>query len=116
MVRQEIPLPKYLRVVFGMAAIVGAASLLWGKNPLNDFLLAVGTFLLLEHIYSWEEFTFQDFIGHEWLGFAMMVAVIMFNFNWISLILLLVGIGLTANFETPFKNEFKILYEKFIRR
>ena len=95
-----------------MAAIVGAASLLWGKNPLNDFLLTVGAFFLLEHIYTWEEFSFKDFIGHEWLGFVMMIVVIIFNFNWISFLLLITGVGITLNFKTPFKNEFKILFGK----
>ena len=112
MVRWDIPLGKYLRVVFGMAAIVGAASLLWGKNPLNNFLLAVGAFFLLEHIYTWEEFSFKDLIGHEWLGLGMMLVVLIFNFNLFALILLITGVGLTVSFKTPLKNEFKILIKK----
>ncbi len=54
---------KYLKRTFG-----GGVSL-------------AGFYLVWEHIWSWGEFTFWDFIGHEWLG----------------LILILVGIGVNIN-------------------
>lgn len=46
-------------------------------------MFLAGSFLIWEHIYTWSEFAFFDFIGHEWLG----------------LILILVGIGININFS-----------------
>ena len=33
--------------------------------------MAGGLYFLAEHLINWGEFTFFDFIGHEWLGLLM---------------------------------------------
>lgn len=70
---------SYLKKLFGVCSIV------------------TGGFLVGEHIWTWEEFSFFDFIGHEWLG----------------LILILFGIGLNINFSKDrFSKELKKLFNK----
>ena len=71
---------KYLKNLFGVASI------------------GLGAFFLVEHIWSWGEFSFFDFIGHEWLGF----------------VLILLGIGLNLNFKTGLSSELKHLFKKNI--
>ena len=108
-----IELKKYLKVIYGMALIIGASSLLFGNNIILNFILVLGTFLLLEHIYTWEEFSVKDFIGHEYLGFILILIVFLFRIeytqSWIAIFLVGCGITLTANFQTKLKNEFKLL-------
>ena len=55
---------KYLKKVFGTLAILG------------------GTFLVVEHIWSWGEVAFFDFIGHEWLGVILIIFGIILNTNF----------------------------------
>lgn len=52
------------------------------KNLLGVFLIGGGAFLIIEHIWSWGEFSFWDFIGHDWLGLLMVLAGILLNINW----------------------------------
>ncbi len=54
----------------------------YSKNLFGMLFIGSGAFLIIEHIYMWGEFTFFDFIGHEWLG----------------LFLIFVGIGLNIKF------------------
>lgn len=70
---KEISKPKYLKNLVGISSIF------------------LGAFLIIEHIYSWGEFSFFDFIGHEWLG----------------LILVIGGIIINLNFKTPLSEELK---------
>ena len=48
------------------------------RNLWGAICIGLGAVLLIEHILMWESLWVLDFIGHEWLGF----------------ILILVGIGL----------------------
>lgn len=52
------------------------------KNLFGMIAIAVGAFLNIEHIYMWGEFTFFDFIGHEWLGLALILAGISVNLSF----------------------------------
>lgn len=54
----------------------------YSLNLFGMLFIGAGAFLLIEHIYMWGEFTFFDFMGHEWLG----------------LILFLVGCGINIKF------------------
>lgn len=54
----------------------------YSKNLFGILFIGSGAFLIIEHIYMWGEFTFFDFIGHEWLG----------------LVLILLGCGLNVKF------------------
>ena len=51
------------------------------KNLAGMGLIGVGAFLIIEHIYAWGEFSFYDFIGHEWLGLVLIIAGIVLNTN-----------------------------------
>jgi len=55
---------QYARILCGVACIV------------------LGAFFLIEHIMVWEEIAFFDFIGHEWLGFVLILVGILINMNW----------------------------------
>lgn len=45
--------------------------------------IVLGGYFVVEHILVWDEFSFWDFIGHEWLG----------------LLLILFGIGINVSFS-----------------
>ena len=46
-------------------------------------LILVGTFLLIEHIYTYGYITLGDFLGHEWFGIILIFAPIFFaNIKW----------------------------------
>lgn len=53
----------------------------YSKNLWGIVLILMGTFLLVEHIWTWGELAFWDFIGHEWLGFILILAGIILNIN-----------------------------------
>jgi hypothetical protein len=50
---------------------------LWG----TAFIL-LGGFLSVEHIWSWGQLDFFDFIGHEWLGFILIIIGFIMNTNF----------------------------------
>jgi len=52
------------------------------KNLYGILSILAGTFLLIEHIFNWGEFTFFDFFGHEWLGFILIIFGIILNINF----------------------------------
>lgn len=52
------------------------------KNVAGTGSIVLGVFLIIEHLWSWGELTFWDFIGHEWLGFILILAGIILNVNW----------------------------------
>lgn len=46
-------------------------------------LIIVGTFLLLEHIYTYGFITLKDFLGHEWFGIILIICGIFWaNKKW----------------------------------
>ena len=46
-------------------------------------LIGVGTFLILEHIYTYGFITLGDFLGHEWIGIVFIIFGILFaNKKW----------------------------------
>lgn len=45
-------------------------------------MIGLGAFLLIEHIWTWGEVAFFDFIGHEYLGFLLIIGGILLNMNW----------------------------------
>lgn len=55
---------KYTKNLFGMGSII------------------IGAGLIIEHIYMWGEFSFYDLIGHEWLGFVLIIVGIILNLNF----------------------------------
>lgn len=54
----------------------------YSKNLFGMLFIAAGAFLIIEHIYMWGEFSFFDFIGHEWLGLVLIVLGILINLNF----------------------------------
>jgi len=52
------------------------------KNVFGSGAIVLGAFFLIEHIYKWEELSFFDFIGHEWLGLALILFGVIINVNW----------------------------------
>ena len=71
----------------------------YSKNLFGMLIIASGAFLIIEHIFMWGEFSFFDFIGHEYGG----------------LLLIIIGILLNVNFKTPLSSEIKALFNKFRR-
>lgn len=55
---------KYLKKLFGISFIL------------------FGSFFVVEHIWTWGEFSFYDLIGHEWLGFLLILLGIAINLNF----------------------------------
>lgn len=46
-------------------------------------LIVVGTFLILEHIYTYGYITLGDFLGHEWFGIVLVILGLFFaNKKW----------------------------------
>jgi len=74
---ETISKTKYLKNLFGVASI------------------GLGAFFIAEHIWMWGEFSFFDFIGHDWLG----------------LILILFGVAINLNFKTGLSTELKKLFK-----
>ena len=54
----------------------------YGKNLWGILSILAGTFLIIEHIWNFGEFEFLDFIGHEWLGFILILFGILINTNF----------------------------------
>lgn len=52
------------------------------KNLSGVVLIGVGAFLIIEHIWSWGSFDFFDIVGHDWLGFLMVIIGIVLNLNF----------------------------------
>jgi len=55
---------KYIKRLYGVGAII------------------LGGYLVVEHIMVWGEFSFFDFIGHEWLGLLLILSGIFVNVNF----------------------------------
>ena len=45
-------------------------------------LILVGSFLLIEHIYTYGRIDLLDILGHEWFGILFIVAGVFFANNW----------------------------------
>ncbi len=54
----------------------------YSKNLFGMLGIGTGAILIIEHIYMWGEFTFYDFIGHEWLGLVLILGGIILNLNF----------------------------------
>ena len=52
------------------------------KNLAGVFMVGGGSFLIMEHIWSWGSFDFFDIIGHDWLGLLMIIIGIILNLNF----------------------------------
>jgi len=44
--------------------------------------ILVGTFLLIEHIYTYGRIDLLDILGHEWLGIIFIMLGILLANNW----------------------------------
>ena len=54
----------------------------WKKLSSISFIL-VGTFLIIEHIYTYGYITLGDFLGHEWFGIlAIISGILIANIKW----------------------------------
>jgi len=54
----------------------------YSKNLFGMLFIGAGAFLLIEHIYFWGEFTFFDFLGHEWLGLILVLLGAIMNMKF----------------------------------
>ena len=52
------------------------------RNLWGVFFVLSGAGLITEHIWTWGEFTFFDFIGHEWLGVLFILIGIALNVSF----------------------------------
>lgn len=68
----------------------------YSKNLFGMLSIGAGALLIIEHIYMWGEFSFWDFIGHEWLG----------------LLLIVLGISINLNFKTKLSSQLTKLWSK----
>lgn len=107
--RQDIAVKPYLKMVYGLMLIVASAALAIGDNMILNMVLFAGYFLLIEHIYSWAVFSAKDLMGHEWLGLALVIIGIFYYQAWWAFLPLVLGVLLVLDFETPFRNELKLL-------
>jgi hypothetical protein len=100
---EKITLKKYLKNIFGMGFILfGGIYLIAGLKPA---LAGLGIFWITEHIYSWGEFSFYDFLGHEWLGFLILIILSILCKSWIGAIFILIGVIINLNFKTKLSSE-----------
>ena len=43
-------------------------------KKLGSFIcILVGSGLLIEHLFTWQEFNLLDFFGHEWYGIILII-------------------------------------------
>jgi len=54
----------------------------YNKNLFGAASIILGAFLIVEHIFKWGRLDFFDFIGHEWLGFILILFGVILNINW----------------------------------
>ena len=72
-----------IRIKMGDDSIMDLSSMKsYSKNLWGIALILLGSFLLIEHIWTWSEVAFWDFIGHEWLGLALVIIGTIINTNW----------------------------------
>ena len=45
-------------------------------------LIGVGSFLIIEHIYSYGGIDLWDILGHEWMGIVLIVAGVLTANRW----------------------------------
>ena len=62
---------QYGKNLWGLTFLIGGGYLLLQSHP--TFLIPMGIFLIFEHIWNWGNFTFYDFVGHEYLGLFFIV-------------------------------------------
>ena len=55
-------------ILVGIFLILGNIS-----NLLSSSFIIVGAFLVLEHIYTYGNIYLLDFLGHEWIGFILII-------------------------------------------
>jgi len=60
-----------------------------------SILAMIGTFLCIEHIYSYSRVNFWDFLGHEWLGLILFVVG---SLSW-TIIPFIAGWWIMADFK-----------------
>ena len=51
------------------------------KKMISGLLIVGGSFLLLEHLFQFQGFDIE-LIGHEYIGFGMIVAAILIKIKW----------------------------------
>lgn len=95
---------QYGKNLWGIGAILSGAYLLLLNHP--SFLIVLGTFLLVEHIWNWGNFTLYDFVGHEYLGTLLIgLGTIKGSYTGASFFgigLILLGIILNLNKEKKY--------------
>ena len=45
-------------------------------------LILIGSFLLIEHIYTYGRIDLLDILGHEWFGILFIISGILWANNW----------------------------------
>ncbi len=80
-----------------MAAYNDRSKKKYSKILFSALSILAGAFLLIEHLFAWGDFAFLDFVGHEWLGLALIIIPFIMNLN----------------FKVPLSSEIKWLIGKF---
>ena len=45
-------------------------------------LIVCGSFLMLEHLFTYDGFDLLDFVGHEYYGLGMIVIALLLSMKW----------------------------------
>ena len=52
------------------------------KKLVSSCLIIVGTFLMMEHLWTFDGFDLCDWIGHEYYGLAMIIIGFLLSMKW----------------------------------
>lgn len=52
------------------------------KKLASGTMIVAGTFLMLEHLFTYDGFDLLDFIGHEYYGLGMIIAGFLLSMKW----------------------------------
>lgn len=100
---EKITLKKYLKNIFGIGSILFGGLFLVGGWKVA--FVGLGIFWIAEHIYSWGEFSFYDFLGHEWLGLLILIILSIILKSWIGAFFIFAGVIINLNFKTRLSSE-----------
>ena len=87
---------KELRKLVTISLIVFGIGLL---QSLGYVFIFVGLYLLIEHIWLYEKFSFWDFLGHENIGLLFIIIGFCIIGNITGIVLTLIGYLISCDFS-----------------
>ena len=52
------------------------------RKVLSGLLIVGGSFLMLEHLFTFDGFDLLDWVGHEYYGLGMIIAGLLVSMKW----------------------------------